>query len=251
MALGTLLSAVAAPVIGAAASKLFGGGSSASSALGRTPVANITAGGLSSSRSNRGGVSITSSAERQGLIGTIAKTFPEQAALLQKLRMSVAPGMSGLRTSRLQEIENARRSAVGDLRDTLSRRRVLGSSFAADALTRANLSFAEQADKVAAESFMQELDLTQQLTQQEFEARRGEFTTQIDEMNLQADLAQKLAGAATEQMGANARLKADLDAKEATASGTFFGQIGSKIAGALNFGGTPAISSAGAGIWQG
>lgn len=246
MPTGALIGALAAPVIGGIASAgigalgsaLFGGGASTTPA---NPVTGINAGGITSTLKN-GSVGITSSGARSGLVGNIAATFPDQAALLSKLRMSVAPGMSAFRASRLAELEGNRRKATGDLRDNLARRRVLGSSFAQDSLTRANLSFAKEKDAIEADSFLTELQLTQQLTNAEFEARRGEFHTALDELNLQTEVATQLASGATTQLGANARLKADLDAKAAAGAGQFFGNALAPIG--------PAIGKAVGGFFQ-
>jgi hypothetical protein len=156
----------------------------------------------------------------------------------------VAPGVSDLRASRLEEIENARLSAVGNLRDNLARRRVLGSSFGADAVTRAEAEFAKEKERVAAESFLQELELTNNLMQQEFTARRGQFQTGLDELNLEAQIATALAGKATDVLGKNAQVEAMLLAQSQAGAGKFFGQElaplikqGVTAAAGMNFGG--------------
>lgn len=226
MALGTLGTALATSAITAGAnyglSKLMGGSSEGSSATSFTPP-GISAGGLSSSMGSKG-IEIKSSPYRRALVADLAGASGEQAGLLAELRGRVAPGISELRASRLSEIENARQSAIGNLRENLQRRRVLGSSFGNDAITRAESEFAGQRERVAAESFLQELEASNNLINQEFTVRRQQFQTGLDELNLQADLATKLAGAATTQMGANARLQAELDAKEAAGAGKFFGE---------------------------
>lgn len=176
---------------------------------------NVNAGGLSSSFKNNT-LKVGSSIGRQKLVGNISATFGQQAGLLAGLRARVAPGASDLRAARLAEVENARQSAVGNLRENLARRRVLGSSFAGDALNRAELQFGQEKDKVAAESFMQELDLTHKLIGEEFDARRGQFQTKLGEMNIQADLATKLSSDATNVMTASAQLRAQLAAQEAS-----------------------------------
>lgn len=203
-------------------SKLFGGGKSESAAEEFKPV-GINAGGIRSQFSG-GNINITSSGQRQGLVGGLAATFPEQAGQIGALREQVTPGFGRLTQSRLQQVENARKKSIGNLRENLQRRRVLGSSFAGDALSRAESQFGEQAEQVAAESFLQELELSQQLIQQEFTAARGEFTTQLDELNLQADVATKLASGATQALSQNARLQAELDARESEGAGRFLGQ---------------------------
>lgn len=209
----------------AGASKLFGGGSSkASAGLSTAKPTNINAGGLSTSLGRDNVLSVTPSAERLGLVSGVANTFGPQADFLGSLLSKVAPGFSDLRTSRLAEIENARQSAIGNLRDNLARRRVLGSSFAGDAINRGNLEFAQEKEKAQAESLLQEIDMSNQIAQAQFEAQRSQFQTFLDEMNLHADLATQLSSQATSQLGANARLKAQLDAMSAQGAGKFFGQ---------------------------
>jgi len=217
MALGTLLSAAASGAASWGLGKLFGGSGNSSTPA---PVsAAINAGGLSGSNGT-----LTADANRTGLVKSVADQFMAQGDALGGLRARLAPGMSDLRTARLAEVENARTSAIGNLRENMARRRVLGSSFGQDALTRAEVEFGQQKDKVAAETLLQEIEGTNQLINQEFEARRGAFQTGLDELNLQADIATKLAASATAQMGANSRLEAELKSKEAAGAGKFFGQ---------------------------
>jgi len=83
---------------------------------------------------------------------------------------------------------------------------------------------------------------------QEFEARRMEFQTFLDDMNLQAEIATQLASEATAQLGANARIKAQLDAQAAAGAGAFFqrnlaGPISSAVSGMFGGGGGGAASN--------
>lgn len=219
-----LLPAVASAATSFGLSKLFGGKEEKPQApIQQFKPTGINAGGLSSSIVGDN-LRITPSAERLGLVNNLAGGFTGEADALAGLRGRVAPGFSDLRTSRLAQIENARQNAIGNLRENLARRRVQGSSFGQDALTRAELEFGKAKEQTAAESFLQELDATNQLIQQEFAARRGAFQTGLNDLNLQADVATKLASNASSQLGANARLEAELNAKEQAAKGKFFGE---------------------------
>lgn len=206
---------------------------------------DISAGGLSG-KYNNGRLSVTASGVRRGLVNSLSSTSLGQADLIAGLRGQIAPGMSGLRTARLREVENARQASISNLRDNLARRRVLGSSFGEDAATRAELEFAQQADKVAAESFLQELDLTNQLIGQEFDLRRESFSTKLNELNLQADFATNLSAQATQTLTASAQLQSqlamteaqwrsnigiaqgELDGKAQEGVGAFIGQVGGR-----------------------
>lgn len=224
MALGTIAGSLAAGAASGAAgfglSKLFGG---SSKPVAPPPPTGINAGGLTSSMSG-GNVTVAPSAERLGLVGRIAGGFGDLASELGLLRSKVAPGISELRASRLAEIEDARNRSIGDLRENLQRRRVLGSSFGNDAISRAESEFAGHRERVAAESTLAELEATNNIINQEFNAKRMEFQTGLDELNLQANLAAGLAGKATETMSTNARFMAQLASLEAAGAGKFFGQ---------------------------
>jgi hypothetical protein len=204
-------------------SSLLGGGKSAAAPLQQFIPPGINAGGLSATFGGNS-FNVTASDARKGLVGDIASTFGANADAIAALRSQVAPGVSGLRSSRLAEIEGARQSAIGNLRDNLARRRVLGSSFGADTISRAEAEFAKEKERVAAESFMQEMEATVNLVQQEFTARRGAYQTGLDELNLEATLATNLAGKATEILGRNAEIEAKLIESANKGAGQFFGQ---------------------------
>lgn len=230
------------PLVGglasAGASKLFGGSSKAASFQPQM----INAGGLSSTRTGNT-IGVTPSADRLGLVSGTASTYLQQADALKGLRASVTPGYSALRSSQLTDIENARQSAMGNLRDNLARRRVLGSSFAQDSLARADIGFAQQREKVQADTFMQELDATTQLVNAEFTARTSAFKTSLDELNLEASTATSLASSASSQLSANAQTKAQLDAQAAAGAGKFFQPTIDGISkGATNYFNPPAAS---------
>jgi hypothetical protein len=226
MAIGTALATIGVAAASGAASagmsKLMGGGSS-----GAAPARGITgfnAGGLTGKfNKSTKSYNVKSSAEREGLVGEISSTFRKQAGELGELRSQVTPGHSLMRAARLKEIENARMRSVGNLRDNLARRRVMGSSFAGDALARAEAEYAQLAERSQAESYLSELEMTQKIMAEEYTAARGEFQTKIGEMNLQAEIATKLTGMASQSMTQMAELEAKLSAQAAAGAGKFFG----------------------------
>lgn len=171
------------------------------------------------------GGEIHSTAERLGLVGKVASGFRDQAAKTAELLPRVAPGFSDFRTARLAEIENARRSSIGNLRENMQRRRVLGSSFGQDSLARAESEFGEAKGRASAESFLQELDLTNKLQQQLFNERRAEFETHLNNMNMEATIAGPLAAEATKQLGANARLNSEMAFQSSKGLGSLIGRF--------------------------
>ncbi len=191
-----------------------------------------------------GGLTITPTAERLAAVGGVKDVFGNLASELGGQRGKVAPGMSELRSQRLAESEGARRSAVGNLRENLQRRRVLGSSFGQDALTRAEAEFGGLRDRASAESFLQEFELTNQLINQQFGALRSAAQTGLDELNLEAELGAKLASGATNALASNAQTLAKLNAEEAAGKGKFFGNLIQPFAKAAGDFGGKALSSA-------
>lgn len=132
------------------------------------------------------------------------------ASDLRGLRPLVAPGVSALRTSQLNQIENARNRAIGDLRENLSRRRVAGSSFANDALARAESEFAQASADVEAKSTLQELALTSELIGQELKTTLSGIDRFINQINTESELAVGLSDQARSSLIAGAQIAADV-----------------------------------------
>lgn len=240
---GGLISGVGTSLVGS----IFGGDSSSSSrnfnrgvlqslqgpiplpALeGFRPI-GFNAGGLRSGLTN-GRIDISGSgSERQRILGGLITGFEGEATNLRVLRGLVSPGFGRLTQARRGIFDEQRarladtaRRAVGSVRENLARRRVLGSSFAQDAETRTRAEFAREERELSAQqaeaearSFLEELSLSTELVNREFEALRSRFQVGLNELNLQIGLSTEFAGAATAQLGANARLASELAVQQA------------------------------------
>lgn len=114
--------------------------------------------------------------------------FPRILSDLDNLRGSIRPGVSALRSSQLQQVENARSKATGTLRDQLQRRRILGSSFATDAQIRAEREFGELAADVEARSFLTEFDLFSRTLQSEVAQLQIGLDREFKELGIAADV---------------------------------------------------------------
>jgi len=232
MALGTFAATAlkAAPaIIGA-----FGGGSGSTNVRTpqvRTSFPSLNAGGLRATASPSG-VNVSSGVRRDSTVNKLFRNFRNQATELRGLRDRVAPGVSDLRASRLAAVGDARTRAIGNLRENLQRRRVLGSSFGQDALTRTEAEFGRESERVEAESFLQELELSTQLLAQETQARTSAFQTRLGELNLQANLGSQIQSRISGDLNSNARFQAQLafqsgqfNARSAQQSAAGFGQL--------------------------
>ena len=217
---------------------------------------NINTGGFSFSGKDL--ISGGSTPERLGLISRLSGLFGNQATQVADLRPGLGAGFTQLRqalspdalnlslTARLKQIEDARTRSTGDLRENLSRRRVLGSSFGQDALSRADAEFGRLSEQAVAETEMakrtaaiqeaqaklQEIDATKQLISEEFALRRETVNTFINNLNVEAQIATQLASNATSSLSANAQMQSKLLQQEADATRKSTSGIISEILGA-------------------
>lgn len=124
---------------------------------------------------------------------TLAPRLDRSLADLDALRAGVRPGFGQLTRSRRDAIETARQKAVGDLRDTLARRRVEGSSFANASIAQADAEFARAAADADAKSYLEELAATNDLIDRENRILYQEAARGLEELGLAAEFQQRFA----------------------------------------------------------
>lgn len=169
----------------------------------------ISGGGINSF--NRGGrLVVQPTGRRTQLTNRLSSDFNRTARSLRGLRSQVRPGFGNLSravndvfSARKADLADSRRRVVGDVRDNLARRRLAGSSFASDAVVRAEREFERQENELASEealiqaqTFLQELDTQAELIERESEFSRGAIETLITELNLETEIALQLTGLA-------------------------------------------------------
>jgi hypothetical protein len=224
-----------APLIPAAVSLgagLLSGAGKSSPQVNYTPP-GFDAGGLKATFGGNG-YSITPSSDRSAAVGNIATTFGNQANAYGNIATQWQPGFSNLRTAQLNNINANRTAAVGNLQQNLQNRRVLGSSFAQDAINRTTQQYDQQQRDTIAQTYLQELQASQQTIQAQYGAAVQSFQTGLNEMNLEASLASDLTGKASSSMANVAEAQAKLDAASAAGTGSFFGSVASKLGSGLS-----------------
>lgn len=191
--------------------------------------------------------SVSPDANRMSAVQGVQQTFNQQAGDIAGLRSQWTPGASALRSSLMTALQNNRTQSLGNLRDNLAQRRVLGSSFAQNSLANADQTYQQQIQQIQAQTFLTELSAQQQLNQQQYAAARGAFQSGLDEMNLEAGLATDLTSKATTALTSAATTQAQLDLQAQTANqksnndlaggfGKLLGGIGGTIFGPLGAG---------------
>lgn len=226
----SLLSALG-PAVGFGLGGLLGGLSSPAPQINFTP-SGFSGGGLAGSFAN-GSYGVTADPNRMAAVGGVANTFGQQANALGQIAGQWAPGFSALRNTQLTALNNNRAQAIGNLRDNLAQRRVLGSSFAQNSLASADQQYQDQISQTMAQTYLQELQATQQITQQQYTAARGQYQTMLDELNLEGGLSAQLSSQASAAMERASIAQAQLDAQSAQGTGSFFGTLGAMAGKAL------------------
>ena len=185
---------------------------------------SFSGGGLTGTSINGVG-SVTPTADRTNAIGGLTGAADTAANTFGDLFETVKPGFNDLLASRLNIFNDSARSAIGDLSQNLSARRILGSSFGQDTLSRARSEFGRQRDAIVADNFLKSLEAQRQLTANQFDARIKAFQPKLDELNLEAGLAVQLSQAGSAAMNAAAQFNAKNQNAASAAGTTSLGSI--------------------------
>lgn len=159
---------------------------------------------------------------------------------IARLKADVSPGFGRLTNARVTAVRDAAGAARSNLRESLAKRRVLGSSFAADAETRLNLQFAQEEEKVRAASFVEELSLSLGLEKEdaallaeqvstinaEAEALKLTLNREFLEMGLTRDIALGITKLVEDVAALNANMMVADEAAKAQDLASLFGDTG-------------------------
>lgn len=187
-------------------------------------------------RPGGGQYTVTRSAAGNTALRGLQSVLGSKAKEVRGLRSQVTPGFGRLTQARIDALDRGRERTIGNLRQELSKRRVLGSSFGQHQIAAAEAEFTEREEMARAESFLQELQLSQQLIEQEYAASTAGMTAELEQLNFESSIAANLGQKSSEAMQANAFARAELyGAREAAgtefitnlagmAVGSFFGK---------------------------
>jgi len=167
----------------------------------------------------------------ESMLSGISSAFTDQANQIGGLRPLVEPGFGRLTESGIRAVRDARRATMGDLRQNLARRRVLGSSFGADDLARTGAEFAKAEDKVTSEAFIKELAMSNELINQQAQAKANSFLQSLNQTNIESQLAAQMASGVSSILSNNAQMIGQMTNTGAdrmlnvggTIAGSFFG----------------------------
>jgi hypothetical protein len=213
---------------------LFGGGKKKSA--GSTGLNSFNAPGLFSF-SNSNGTGQFNSAIAPNYLGSLGNVNAETTAGYDSMSRFIRPG-SGTLSNALADVYNAQRNrlgnsrseAISNLRDSLSRRRLGGSSFASDSLARADAEYRTQENELAAQQAadqakvaLQEYELTRQNFEARQQARNNYILDSVKMLQVDAQTAAQIVSGINQSMSQSTALNAELMKQAAEASGGNFG----------------------------
>lgn len=271
----SVVGSIAGSVASAGVSKLLGGGGSGGGGSGYAPFTNVNAGGLYTYIDKNGNLAVAANNKREALTKNMMNTLGSQAAYQRGLVPTVQSnygqaitgvedalsklgiGFGDLTKARVGAIQNAGTKAESDLRANLARRRVLGSSFANDDISRTKAEFAQQEAEQRAKSYLEELDANTKLIETRLNYQKGLLSdtqslvnsaysldmakdqTQLDELNAQLSLATGLIQAVNQRNQENAAIQYQNALNAGKTAGSFTsGLTGAIVKGIGNVGGS-------------
>ena len=218
---------------------LFGGGSDSPfdqlfgnnipGALQNPRLTSFSAPGLDATFASPEQLNLTRSQEVQDSLSGISNAFKTQAGELGGLKPLVEPGFGRLTEAGIRAIRDARRSSIGDLKTNLSRRRVSGSSFGADDISRTNAEFSKRENEFASQAFVQELALSQQLINDQATASASAYSTFLEQANIESNFAVTLSSGVSSILSDNAKIIGDMSNSGSSALLKFGGDIAGLI----------------------
>ncbi len=212
--------------------KIFGK-SSGEQALANFQPVSFSSPGLSGTfKDNR--FTLRRGEEAGAALGDIRSLSQEQAGAFRGLRDRVRPGFGELTRTRIDAIRSAGKRTVGNLREELGKRRVLGSTFASREIASTEAEFGRIEEQSRAESFLQELVLTGELIKEEFSAALQGIGITLQQLNFESALAANLSQSASDQLLAAAGASAEVAAARRSGNMELFMELfGDKISDLL------------------
>lgn len=230
------MAVTSAIILGAAAAGSVAKGASEQRKAGRAlddfAPAGFESPGLSGSfNRDTNSFNLRRTAEGEEALANLRGGFEGLAGELRGLRGDVKPGFGRLTQARIDAIRGAGQRSVGNLREELGKRRVLGSTFASREIGSEEARFGQLEEEARAEAFLQELDLTQQLISEEFRASIQGAAVVLDQLNFESSLAADLAQSSSQQNQATAVARAELHSAAAAGYFELAGTLGTLAAG--------------------
>jgi hypothetical protein len=154
--------------------------------------ANYTGPGHNIAIDQNGNINMGRTGEAQGVMDRLLSGMDTDEGSFGALLSQITPGFGRLSQARGAQIDADRERGVGNLREQLAKRRVLGASFANDQIGSLERQYMMDKDKALAESLTQELEMTNNVIQARSEARVKSVSTALNEIQFETNVGAQL-----------------------------------------------------------
>lgn len=155
-------------------------------------------------------VQLSRSDDAQNFINFLSDGLATDEAAYTDLLGQVAPGFGLVTAARRDALEREQSKSLSDLRGSLQRRRVSGSSFANDTIGSLNSEYAAKKAEADAQSFLDELSATSQLLEQRTASRTKSIEDGLSQLNFESQLGAELLTSVRQQNLTQNAILADL-----------------------------------------
>ena len=141
---------------------------------------------------NDGTIAMNRTGEAQGFIDKLLAGMATDDEAFGGLLSQITPGFGKLTEARKKDIEDQARSATGNLREQLARRKVLGASFAEDQVRGLQAQYDKMRDQAIAESTIEELKMTGEVITSRTNARQQAIATGLSQIQFEGNIGAEL-----------------------------------------------------------
>lgn len=147
-----------------------------------------------------GNVTMTRTGEAQGIMDRLLNGMDTDEGAFSSLLSQIAPGFGRFSRATSERFDQDRDRAVGNLREQLARRRVLGASFANDQIGSLERQYLMDKEEAMSKALLQELEMTNQVIQARTDARVKSVQTGFNQIQFETGVGAELQKAAMSNM---------------------------------------------------
>lgn len=170
------------------------------------------------------------------LLQNIREVRGEQADVLRGAAEDLSPAIGRLTDTRRRIMQAERRRTMSDLREQLGRRRISGSSFAADTLARAGAEFGVREAEAQAEGELKQIFAETDMLNRAAEAEIAGIQPALEQLGFETQLGAQLVSNLTNSNQSVQTANAQLAQAHAQGQGELIGSVIGSAAGLLAFG---------------
>lgn len=136
----------------------------------------------------KGNITMTRTGEAQGFMDRLLSGLDTDEGAFGSLLSQISPGFGRFSKATSERFDQDRDRAVGNLREQLAKRRVLGASFANDQIGSLERQYLMDKEEAMSKALLQELEMTNQVIQARSEARNKTISTGLSQIQFETGI---------------------------------------------------------------